>query len=327
MEAFALAVEEGSIAAAAGRLRISGPATAKRIRQLEVLAGTPLLIRGRRGVTTTEVGARLYPLAREALTHRSRVVGALTGAPAADPVRIASMHAGAAALAASPNGVNGHVDQQVADRFSEALLRGEYGAAESIVDEALERGIEIAAVHGQLIEPAMRSIGKLWERRAISVADEHLATSISHRVAARAFWRARRTAARCRERVMLAAVQGEHHVLGLRLVADVLDLAGYDVLFLGADVPLPALLDACCVHQPEIVGLSATMPLNIPIVTRAIDELRQLPSPPRLMCGGWASERAAGALDAQVVEHCDRVVGAVEQLLAVPARSTAQPEL
>jgi len=42
LEAFALAVEEGSIAAAADRLQITGPAAAKRIRQLERFAGTPL---------------------------------------------------------------------------------------------------------------------------------------------------------------------------------------------------------------------------------------------------------------------------------------------
>jgi DNA-binding transcriptional LysR family regulator len=92
LETFVLAIEEGSIARAAGRLGISAPAAAKRIRQLEALAHSPLLVRGRRGVSATEAGARLYPVARELLGHRSRVVGALTGAPEADPLRIAGMH-------------------------------------------------------------------------------------------------------------------------------------------------------------------------------------------------------------------------------------------
>ncbi len=181
-------------------------------------------------------------------------------------------------------------------------------------------------MHTQLIEPAMRSIGALWERHAISVADEHLATAISHKVATRAFWRVHRPSPRGRERVMMAAVQGEHHVLGLRLAADVLEVAGYDVLFLGADLPLPGLLGACRIHQPDVVGLSATMPLNVPTMIRAIDELGQLERPPRVMCGGWASARAAGALDAPVVEHCELVLGVVERLLTGQAPPTPAAE-
>ena len=84
----------------------------------------------------------------------------------------------------------------------------------------------------------MKTIGELWERDAISVADEHLATEISQRVAARLFWRALNGRPRRRERVVMAAVQGEEHVLGLRLAADVLESAGFDVLYLGADLPL-----------------------------------------------------------------------------------------
>jgi hypothetical protein len=77
LETFVLAIEEGSIARAAGRLRISAPAAAKRIRQLEALAHSPLLIRGRRGVTATETGARLYPAepqcaSRGRFVHRLR---------------------------------------------------------------------------------------------------------------------------------------------------------------------------------------------------------------------------------------------------------------
>ncbi len=449
MEAFALALEEGSIAAAAGRLRISGPAAAKRIRQLEVLANAPLLIRGRRGVTATDLGARLYPIARDALAQRGRVVGALTGLLAADPTRIAGIHqllgrapaapaeelfrdtgavlaaifhgaaeamlvtraqdgriyeineaaerllgyrqedlreqkifeaelwedarkrdevvgaaiatriaqradlvlqartgsrrlvvarfeaielrdqvhvlvtiqdaplaAGAAAVMVDSPGADSALDQHATARFLEALRRGECDVAESIVDDALDRGIETAAVHVQLIEPTMRSIGELWETNAISVADEHLATAISHKVASRAFWRAHRAPPAPRGRVLMAAVQGEHHVLGLRLAADVLELAGFEVLYLGADVPLEGLLDACRVHRPEVVGLAATMWLNVPIVLRTADELGRLEHPPRVMAGGGASGHAATqGLRAPVVARSDQVLDVVAQLL------------
>ena len=131
----------------------------------------------------------------------------------------------------------------LATGFLDALRRGAPKDAEAAADAVLDQGFAVAAVHTQLIEPAMRSIGELWERGTISVSEEHLATAISHEVAARLFVRALGGPTAARERVMMTAVQGEHHVLGLRLAADVLEGAGYDVLYLGADVPLDALLD------------------------------------------------------------------------------------
>ncbi len=55
-----LAVEDGSIARAAGRLQISGTAAAKRVRNLEALAGRKLLDRSSKGVQPTSHGRLLY---------------------------------------------------------------------------------------------------------------------------------------------------------------------------------------------------------------------------------------------------------------------------
>jgi diguanylate cyclase (GGDEF)-like protein/PAS domain S-box-containing protein len=462
LETFVLAIEEGSIARAAGRLGISAPSAAKRIRGLEALAQDPLLVRGRRGVTATEAGARLYPVARELLGHRSRLVGALTGAPAADPLRIAGIHqllgaipvlsteelfkasesvlsaifhasadailitraqdglidevndaavrllgydrddvrggkvseveiwedsarrdelVHAAVLSREPQraelvlrarggdrrlvtarfeaielreeihvlitiralpkllsapgvGVGGargkdRVGEELADRFLEALWRGEPKAAEAVADEALDRGVDVAAVHTALIEPAMRAMGELWERNRVSVAEEHLATAICHDVAARVFWRALGAPARSRERVMLAAVQGEQHVLGLRLAADVLEGAGYDVLYLGTDVPLQALLDACRIHRPDVLGFTVSMSLHVPTMIWEIHELTKLDQPPRVMTGGRAAAVAVPqGLSAPVVEHCEQVLAVIERLLgAPPSPSVVSPAL
>ena len=184
-------------------------------------------------------------------------------------------------------------------------------------------------MHTQLIEPAMRSIGELWERNEITVAAEHLATAISHAVAARIFARAFHAQPRSRERVMMAAVQGEHHVLGLRLAADVLEGAGYDVLYLGPDVPLPALLDACSTHQPDLLGLTVTMWLGVPTLIWEVDSVIGLEHPPRVMIGGRAATQAVKqGVRAAVVEHSDQVLAVTERLLAAaPSCDLISPAL
>ena len=219
----------------------------------------------------------------------------------------------------APRDASGLIDRSLATRFSEALRRGARNEAEAAVDAALDRGVDIAAIHTQMIEPAMRSIGELWERGEISAGEEHLATAISEDIAALISHRVLDAPPASRERVMMSAVQGEHHVLGLRLAADVLEGAGYDVLYLGADVPLDALLTACRIHRPDVVGLTVGMSLNVPTVIREVHEVTQLEHAPRAMVGGRAAADAVRyGLSVPVVAHSDEVLAAVEALLAAP---------
>ena len=73
------------------------------------------------------------------------------------------------------------------------------------------------------------------------VADEHLATGIAERSLVRLLDQLRSSPSAGREKVLLAAPEGERHVVGLRMIADVLDGAGFEVLYLGQDVPCGAL--------------------------------------------------------------------------------------
>jgi diguanylate cyclase (GGDEF)-like protein len=204
-----------------------------------------------------------------------------------------------------------------ARRFGEALRVGDAKLAEQAAEDAVAAGLDAGVVHCRVIAPAMEWIGELWARGAITVADEHLATAISHNVLARLFPLLFSAATRSRERVMLAAATGEHHVLGLQMVSDMLEGAGFDVLYLGPDVPLDALLDACRQHRPAVLCLSATMPLNVPTLLAELVEVSNLEQPPLLMVGGRAMPPAVKAgLRIPVIEHGYQAVPTVERLLA-----------
>ncbi|HET9718606.1 MAG TPA: diguanylate cyclase [Solirubrobacteraceae bacterium] len=214
-------------------------------------------------------------------------------------------------------------------RFLDALLTGSARAADAVAEDALAGGLDGPAFHARVIAPAMREIGELWAENVLTVSDEHLATAISHEVAARVFAKLLKAAPASREQILLAAVQGEHHVLGLRLVADVLEGAGYEVLYLGADVPAPALLDACARYRPAAVGLTVSMWLNVPTLIGQIEQLHELEPAPRIIVGGRAVIHAhAQGLRAPVVWHADEAVEVFSQALAqAPLHELIDPEL
>jgi DNA-binding transcriptional LysR family regulator len=71
---FVRVVEEGTIAAVAEREHIAAPAVSKRLRELEELFGTPLLVRTNKGITPTAAGMNLSVLSRDVLDDLRNVV-------------------------------------------------------------------------------------------------------------------------------------------------------------------------------------------------------------------------------------------------------------
>jgi DNA-binding transcriptional LysR family regulator len=70
---FIAVIEEGSIAAASGRMHLVASAVSKRISDLETEAGTPLLYRHSRGVQATPAGEALYHHAKLLAEHLQQI--------------------------------------------------------------------------------------------------------------------------------------------------------------------------------------------------------------------------------------------------------------
>src|SRR6202142_1155721 len=77
LETLVVCTIEGSLARPAARLGISRPAVAKRIGNLEALAGRPLLDRNGRGVRLTDAGANLLAGSRSILHERDLLMSLL----------------------------------------------------------------------------------------------------------------------------------------------------------------------------------------------------------------------------------------------------------
>ncbi len=149
-----------------------------------------------------------------------------------------------------------------------------------------------ATLYQSVVAPAMHELGSLWEKGAITIADEHLATALTHRVLSAlrspAFIDQAFEPPSAKPRAMLAAVQGEQHALGLRMAADLLEDAGYQAIYLGADVPSGALLQAIESLSPSLLGLSATMPEFALRLEEVISRVRSEHPNLSLLVGGQA---------------------------------------
>lgn len=182
---------------------------------------------------------------------------------------------------------------RLARAYLEALRAADAAGAYKVATRGLDEGMSLAELYQGVVAPAMHELGRLWEKGAITVADEHLATAVTHRVLAAlrppGFVSQGFEQGSDKPRAMLAAVQGEQHALGLRMAADLLEDAGYQTLYLGADVPSEALLQALATLSPDLLALSATMPESAQTLEEVAARVRGEHPRLRLLVGGQAS--------------------------------------
>jgi methanogenic corrinoid protein MtbC1 len=188
---------------------------------------------------------------------------------------------------------------QLSRLYLDSLRAANGPGAYRIATQALAQGMSVPELYQRVVTPAMHEIGKLWERGALTVADEHLATALTHRVLAALrpplqFEAGVRSTEESRERAMLATVEGEQHALGLRMAADVLEDAGFQVIYLGADVPTEALMQAVESLAPDLLALSATIPELAPRLEEVAAAVRQLHPEVSLVLGGQAASPGLG---------------------------------
>jgi MerR family transcriptional regulator, light-induced transcriptional regulator len=130
-----------------------------------------------------------------------------------------------------------------------------------------------AQVFDGLLNEAMTLVGERWQTGQWSVAEEHLASQ----TLIRALDRVRPQQgpeARIGPLAVLAAVAGEHHMLGLICLDQVLREEGWTVANLGADVPGADLAGFVSRNEAALVALTASHADRLPALAEAVASSR-----------------------------------------------------
>lgn len=165
--------------------------------------------------------------------------------------------------------------EEVMREYLEAVLAGDRRRAFAVLDRARGAGLSHREMYLAVFQPALREVGRLWEENRISVADEHLATAITQAAMAR-LYDDLFTLSRQRGPLLIAAcADSERHELGLRMICDLLELEGWDTVFLGATTPIDSLLEMVEARRPAVVALSASISPHLGRVREAIRVIRE----------------------------------------------------
>ena len=145
----------------------------------------------------------------------------------------------------------------------------EYAAVTTIF-AAVDAGMEPEVILLDVIARVQHKIGTEWAANRITVAQEHAATAINDRVIAALAQHPTSRSTGQAGRVTVACVDGEWHAFPARLLSETLRLRGWQVDFLGAQVPTPHLIAHLHQSGPDAVALSCSIPTGLPTAHAAI---------------------------------------------------------
>lgn len=190
------------------------------------------------------------------------------------------------ALFAEPEAEGGAVGLQ-RERFFHALVAGDVSTCLAIANEVATSDVGVEGFYLQVVQPLMTRVGTLWENGHLSVAQEHLASSIVSRVMA-ALYASRDVPTRRAGTAMVTSAMNEFHEIGAWMVADLLELKGWKVTYLGANTPVDECLTLLRELRPDVLAVSVTMPFNLVHAKSLIETIRKDPAVGsiKIMVGG-----------------------------------------
>ncbi len=168
------------------------------------------------------------------------------------------------------------------------------------LDGRLRRAVALVGVPAFLEHvavPVLRQVGDEWHAGRLTTAQEHLVSAVVHDIVADVMRGvAERNGA---PRVVIATPAGERHAIGAALAGASAAVEGWNVLYLGADLPAKEIAHAAVSAGARLVALSVVYVDDRRRVAAELRELRSaLPADVALVVGGGGAAALAAELHA-----------------------------
>ncbi|MBO2946202.1 cobalamin-dependent protein [Paenibacillus sp. F411] len=176
------------------------------------------------------------------------------------------------------------------EHLAELMLEGLTEECWSLLVRHMDSGRNSLYIYDQLLTPAMRYIGGLWEQNLVSVADEHLASGVCDVMITR-YAQQIKPAQGHGGRAMFLCVEGEYHHLGLKMVSSLFQERGFSTRLYGGNLPLENTMVSAMNWKPEIIGVSASIVYHLPTLMKYTQALQSLSYEPMIVIGGRLIDR------------------------------------
>jgi len=175
----------------------------------------------------------------------------------------------------------------VAQDFLNELLKGNRASCSAIASDYLKNNPSIKDLYEEVFKVALHEVGLLWENNKITVATEHIATAIVEGIMNEHFEQII-SDKRFNKKVVLACVENELHQVGIKMVADMFEMKGWESYFLGAGIPTNELIKFIHETKPDLLAISLSIYFNFTALIAMVKTINREFPELQIIIGGQA---------------------------------------
>ena len=200
-------------------------------------------------------------------------------------------------------------------RYITHAIQGETEQVTELVDSYINAGKSVKDILLKMFMPALVNIGELWNKGLLNIAEEHLAVTVTISQIERITQSLIPTVQIIGTAAICTPV-GEKHFIGPKVVSELMRLSGWNVHFLGTEMPTTDLVQFVSEKGIDLLVLSITLPENLPGVLEIIDAVKALDKSVITMIGG----SGVASLDKNSLEGVDIISSDVANAIIEASR-------
>ena len=168
-------------------------------------------------------------------------------------------------------------NKELFTKMEQSIINYDKDEAVRLAKMALEKGIDPTKAVDEGFVKGIQTVGDLFSREEIFLPELVMgaeamtaATDILEEAIKKSGGKAKYLA-----KGVAGTVQGDVHDIGIRLVTTFLIASGFDIVFLGVDIPSSLFVEKAKELKPDLILLSALLTTTMPNQKEVIDSLKE----------------------------------------------------
>jgi len=162
---------------------------------------------------------------------------------------------------------------KIAHELMRLLLAKNRKEAVQLIHDAIDDGTSIEDIYLNVIHIVLAETGRLWQNNKLSVLQEHYITAVCQMIMSQLFSHFVKVSPG-EKRILACSIGDELHEIGIRMVADLFELNGWDSYYAGANTPSSEIVASVSENMPHLLAISATGMQYFSKVKETIDAIK-----------------------------------------------------
>lgn len=174
-------------------------------------------------------------------------------------------------------------------KFLNYLLNGYKNEARDLIIRMYKSGVDIDWIYLNVLERSQKDLGLLWELGEVDVWTEHYVSENTLDIMREL--KSYQINQEDKHVSLICFTAGpEQHNIGIKMISDLLEIEGYNVIYLGSNLPTLSIIDAIKRNNPKFIAISVTIANNIESAKIIIKSIRNSfkNKSPLIIIGGMA---------------------------------------